>query len=230
MQIRINLLPPEIIARQEQKRKQKKLLAVGSLVLLLFIAVYCTLSFLTSQVHNEIADIQRERETLQIQAGDLRQFAELQNHKNKVENIVRQATEGSPEWSVILEDIGRSIPPDIWLDSFTAKYVYEEGSTKSTKNASLVQQAVADVQAQVQKLQEVEETPNGEVVLQGWAPDNSSVANWLEKLQGISGLTEVRCTFSTEETINGQVQRRFEIKAMLNLKKPAQAANKKAGE
>lgn len=230
MQIRINLLPPEIIARQEQKRKQQRLAAAGSLVLLLFIALYGLLMLVTIQTLDQVVVVRQQKEAMDKQAGDFKQFAELQAHKNKVEKIVNNATGNSPEWLEILEELGLQIPSDIWLESFTAKYKHEEKAAQPTKSSSIVQQAVADVQTQVDKLKAPEEAPNGEVTIQGWAPDNQSVARWLEQMQTIPGLTEIRCSFSTGGVVSGQVQTRFEIKAMLQQKRQAPVGTKKAGD
>lgn len=59
------------------------------------------------------------------------------------------------------------------------------------------------------------EEETGELVMQGYTYDHPATARWLEDMEEISHLTDVRCSYSAADEFRGYNVVRFEVKAGL---------------
>lgn len=122
MDLRINLLPPEIQARQQQKRNQQKLLFSGGLILVALVIVLGALITANTVTRTEVARLQEKRTALEQQAELYRPYAEMQARVVQTENLIQQAVGTPPDWAGVMTGIGMYIPPTVWLTDFTATW------------------------------------------------------------------------------------------------------------
>lgn len=120
MDIRINLLPPEILAQQRQQRDRQKLLLAGGLILTLLIAVYGLIFTSTTMTKAEVTRLQKQRAVLEQQVEVNRPYEEMRARVIQTENLIQQAMGSPPDWSGVMAGISMHIPPTVWLTEFTA--------------------------------------------------------------------------------------------------------------
>lgn len=194
MDIRLNLLPPEIMAR-EQKKSRLLLWAGGlTLVLLVQVALMFVLGSVTTQARLEAAHYQAQHQVLQEEMQSLQNYAVGQEQLQRLRSIAHEAMGTPPDWAGLLAAVGLNIPPDVWLDKLTASY-------------QVVPSPEEDARALTVAV--------GEIVISGWAPSHLAVAGWLGEMQHMPGITAIRCQYSMENQLQGHTLVQFEIKAAL---------------
>ncbi|MEW6276900.1 MAG: PilN domain-containing protein [Bacillota bacterium] len=196
----ISLLPPEIEARWRAQQKRRRYLLGGGLALLVFLAVYAALIALTFQAQLQVRALQAQRAAVQKEIAAYQEYAAMQARITSADNLLQQAVGTPPDWVQLMTGVSRFIPPDVWLTDFTAAVGAKEAGT--TKPAPARQATAPQSRPEA-----------GEVTLRGWAFDHQAVARWLEEIRRVPGLTDVRCQFATEDTLQQKAMVKFEIKA-----------------
>ncbi|MCG8400920.1 MAG: PilN domain-containing protein [Firmicutes bacterium] len=228
MSININLLPAEIKMQWTQRRRRQKIIAAAGIAGILVLFVYSTLLLTTFQARAEVTALQKERLVLEQHFPALEQYAQLQTRVVHSEGIIKQAMGTPPDWVSVLNDIGRYIPVNVWLTYFSAKYEHVHEQKKDT-NLPANRAVVTNAPAQSLPVIPGGKSPlDGEVVIRGYAYDHRSVAQWLEQIRQVSGLTGVSCQFSTGDNLDGKDIVSFEIKAQILPGPPAPYVSGKA--
>lgn len=128
MDIRVNLLPPEILGQQKQKRKQLMMLLAGGLVLVFLVGLFGVLFTVTAMTNAEAARLQERREILEQQAKAYRPYEEMSERIARTEKLIKQAVGSAPNWAGVITEIGISIPPTVWLSELSATYKADENT------------------------------------------------------------------------------------------------------
>ncbi|MBF7082140.1 hypothetical protein IT084_04005 [Desulfallas sp. Bu1-1] len=217
MPVSINLLPPEILARQEQQRRMHLLLVACALVLAIVAGAYSALTINTIKARAEVARLQREREALESKIQSLEQYAGIQDQVTRTGSLVRRAVGTPPDWARVLAGIGLDMPVNIWLTDLSATYKVDESNKAPAGQGGDNPRESSEGQQQLlnEPAQSSPDTSAGELVIRGWAFDHLAVAQWLKDLQRVPGLADIRCQFSSEENLLEQPMIQFEIKAAL---------------
>ena len=218
MNIRINLLPGEIVARREQEQKRRLLLAAGGIILALFLIINGTLLASAMLARNQLNDARNQRVALEQQAQSLKPFEELKARVAQVETLLQKVRGSAPDYSLLMSDIGLHIPATVRLTALTANY----------KPPAAPKPAAKEDDAKASS--EPAPVGSGEVVIRGETFDHNSVAGWLEELRRMPALSDIRCQFSTRDGSQTVQLVRFEIKAKLNAAPEAAPAAAKAGD
>lgn len=219
MDIRINLLPPEILARQRKQRDRQKLLLAGGLILTLLTSVYGLIFTSTTMTKAEVNRLQKQRVVLEQQVEVNRPYEEMRARVVRTENLIQQAMGSPPDWSGVMAGISMHIPPTVWLTEFTAtsrpdgktgaatiKPLIPGVQTDEKTGGATIKPLIPDVQA---------DGKTGGVTIKGQAYDHSSVAGWLEELRNVPGLDNVLCQVSTRVGSGNDPLISFEIEATL---------------
>ncbi|MEG6522542.1 PilN domain-containing protein [Desulfotomaculum sp. 1211_IL3151] len=238
MDIRINLLPPEIKYQLEQRKKQQKIMMLAAVIFVLFICLAVGLQIAKEKVNRDIAKLQQQKMLLEQQVATLKPYAELQAKKEQVDNRVKKAMGTSPDYPSLLEGIGLYLPPNIWLEDFSTNLSKNSGKNETKDNEMLnkvnqVTEAVAgkvpeNVNQAASKEKQV--VSYGEVMLRGYALNNFAVANWLKELAKFPQLTDIRLQSTAERENAGDIFTTFEIRASLAEPKDKKSAGQRAGE
>ncbi|ABO49573.1 Fimbrial assembly family protein [Desulforamulus reducens MI-1] len=246
MDIRINLLPPEIKHQFEQRKKQQRLMIISAVILAIFVCVMIGLQIGTQKVRSDIAKLQQQKLGLEKQVTLLKPYQELQAKKEKVDKRVRQAMGTSADYTPLLEGIGIYMPPNVWLEEFSVSLEKKNDKNASQNNLMLnkdnemldkVNKVADDVvnkgfsnNGDQDKKKAEQLVSYGEVYIRGYALDHFSVANWLKELEKIPQITGIRCQFSSEEETAGELLTTFEIKAALVQPRDTQPSGQRVGE
>ncbi|ACV63987.1 Fimbrial assembly family protein [Desulfofarcimen acetoxidans DSM 771] len=235
MDIRINLLPPELLGQQRKKQKRREQVFIGGIVLGVFLLVYAVLFIFTWQIESEAAALKKNRMALEAQVNANESYAVLQDKVAQADKLIGTALGTNADWTKIMTEINNCMPAGIRLTGFSVI----NNNTSVAAGNNPVAQLGQSVQGQKPVTSVTATTPNssapvapnastavGGLDLQGLSPDHSTVGEWLEGMNKLSYLSDVRCQFSSEEDQEGQKMVRFEIKAALN---PAGSQTGKAG-
>lgn len=211
MQIKINLLPPEIQAQLQNKRHQRIIGFVGAAILFFLVGTYLAMVVATHNLDQQMAELQKNRQALQQEIASYKTYQDLQAKTVKTNKLVQTLTGSSPNFIELLEGISHTIPYNVWLIELatSSKVTTPKGETDKKKQSAPVQ---------------------GEVVLRGNALDHAAVANWLHEMPSISVLRNIHLQTTSEEDSNGQPVTGFEIKASLTAGDSAADPQEKVGE
>lgn len=208
----ISLLPPEIKAQRQIRRRRTLYFLGSSLVLLIFLGINAALTVGAVQVRAEARALQERRAELGKEVSAYKPYADMQASLTKADKIARQAMGTPPDYKVIMAGIGLYIPEGVWLTDFTASYKTDEKG-KSQVKAGQTDSTTVPAQPAA-----------GELMVRGWTSSHPKVARWLEDIRSVPGLTDVSCQFSSEEELNGLPMIKFEIKATVLAGAPYQPA------
>lgn len=186
----ISLLPPEIRARQEARRKSRVLLLGSTAVLALFLVVYGSLFAIAWQTQAELRGLRTEREALQRELPAYQQYVSIQKQVEHTDKLLKDAMGRSPDWASILTGLGLHIPEGVWLTDLAL--AYKAGEVGS------------------------------ELTMRGAAKSHALVAEWLNGIRQVPGLSDVFCQFASAEDDSEKTTIRFEIKAVLQPGAPYQ--------
>lgn len=222
MAVNINLLPPEIKLQWVLKEKQQKLVVVGSLTGIFLLVLFGFLLVATIHAKADAVKLAKEKEVLLNKFPELEQYAAIQDQVSDEEKILEQAMGAPPEWVNLLYDLGRCMPADVWLTDFTASYQQETEKQaekpKETKPADDKAVVTKDQLRNVLGMQpkRTEETLlDGGVTISGYADDQLSVAELLNNIQQVAGLTGAKCQTLSQEEVDGKIVIHFKITAEL---------------
>jgi Tfp pilus assembly protein PilN len=117
--IRINLIPPEILASRRDERRWKWVWLFGGL-LSVAIAMFWAIIFLqVNAATSDVASIQQEAATLTASASRFDVFQRTEADLSVRKDAVNAAIAGRIDWSKVLFELGLVLPRDIYLTTFT---------------------------------------------------------------------------------------------------------------
>ncbi|MTV49386.1 hypothetical protein GJ688_10390 [Heliobacillus mobilis] len=218
MNIRINLLPPEIVALQKNKQEKRKILMILGILAVIFICSYGTLFILTQRTQTELEQIHNERIQLDQRVQLYEPYTKALQEIQAIQGIADRALGTPPNWSKLLIDIGINIPDDVWITDMHAIYNGNSGQqikdnmkADGNQQGNMLEKAINNVTSQENTGRGSNVSQEHQISIQGVALSNYAVADWLSEIRQVSSLSDVRCQFSTDETTESQRQVRFEI-------------------
>jgi len=118
--IRINLLPPEIIAKRKAERRWVYVMfgALGVTILLFSAWGYASLAVMN--VRGELADKEQQATNLSSQAELFKVFEAKQADLEARKVIADKALVGKIDWAKLLTEFSLVLPNDVWLSSLAA--------------------------------------------------------------------------------------------------------------
>jgi Tfp pilus assembly protein PilN len=117
--IRINLIPPEILATRRDERRWKWVWLAGGLIAAGIALFWATTYLQVSAANSEVASIQQEATSLQGQTARFSVFQRNEADLNVRKAAVTAAMAGRIDWSRMLFELGLVLPNDIYLTTFT---------------------------------------------------------------------------------------------------------------
>jgi Tfp pilus assembly protein PilN len=175
----VNLLPPELRARQKTKQLTTLIIGGGAAVVVLLIAFWFLQSQKLAGINDDIAAQTSSNQQLQAQIDQLQEFQQLQEQAAAQEALLSKAWVGEVSFSEMLMDLSRTIPSDAYLDSF---------------NATLAAPVTAGVATQT--------TFVGAFTAGGAADGFESLANWITRLESVKGWVNPWVSSATETAAN----------------------------
>jgi Tfp pilus assembly protein PilN len=159
----VNLLPPDIVAAQRQRRMAGVVALAGAGVVVLIFLFYL---LQVNKVGDVRADIERQERTnasLQNQIDDLREFDELRARAQAKQELLNTVFLNEISFSGIMMDVSRVIPSTAALTSMTAS---TQEPTPTTGGNTLL---------------------TGRIDVAGLALDYETLHAWLTRLERVRG-------------------------------------------
>jgi len=202
----VNLLPPELRARQKVKQLTTLIIGAGAAIIVLLLAFWFLQGQKLAGVNDDIAAQNLTNSGLQTQIDQLQEFQQLQEEAAAQEALLTTAWTGEVSFSQMLMDLSRTIPSDAYLDSF---------------NAALTKPVVGEVPV----------TPTttfvGSFTTSGAADGFESLASWLTRLESVKGWVNPWMSSATETGPNTGL---YQFSSGVDLSEDALTARGKAGE
>ncbi|NPV72428.1 MAG: hypothetical protein HPY89_01250 [Pelotomaculum sp.] len=221
MDIRINLLPPEMIARHSRWRRQRRLYLAGGAGLAVLLAAHAVLFVTTQLVNHNVNRLIKERQAIEGEVQAYRKFSEMRARVAEIEKLLQKARGTPVDVKRTLAEISLRIPLNVWLTEITVggkeggKSPAAGASAEGTAGGKGGQAGGALPESSQSRTKAVSAGKAMEVTIKGWAFGHSSVALWLEDLEKVYGLSDVQCQLSNSEKLGDNFMTRFEIKANL---------------
>jgi Tfp pilus assembly protein PilN len=159
----VNLLPPDILAAQRQRRMAGVVALAGVGVIALIILFYLLQVGKVGGIRSDIERQERTNASLQKQIDDLQAFDELRARAQAKQELLNSVFADEISFSGLLMDISRVIPTNAALTSMTA--ASQEPAPTTGGNTLLT----------------------GRIDVAGLALDYDTLASWLTRLERVRG-------------------------------------------
>jgi Tfp pilus assembly protein PilN len=159
----VNLLPPDILAAQRQRRMAGVVALAGAGVIGLIFVFYVLQLGSLGSVREDIERADQNNAGLQRDIEALQQFEEIRSRAQAKQDLLNQVYANEISFSGILMDVSRVIPSDAALTSFSAT---SQEPTATTGGSTLL---------------------TGRIDVAGLAIDYDTIASWLMRLERIRG-------------------------------------------
>jgi len=170
----VNLLPPELRAREVTRRQFNIVVVVGVIVLGLVGLFYFFQVMNLSGAQDDLAAQEADNAQLQAQIADLQRFADLQAQLAARQAQVRTVFAGEISWSTALLDVSRVIPTNAYLTSLSASI--SAAPVEGATGATLV----------------------GAIDFTGQVLETDTLASWLTRLEQVDGWVNAWFNSATE--------------------------------
>jgi Tfp pilus assembly protein PilN len=160
---RVNLLPPDILAAQRQRRLAGVVALAGIGVIGLILVFYVIQLGNLSGVRSDIEAQQRSNQSLQSEIDSLREFEELRARAQAKQELLDSVFANEVSFSGLLMDVSRVIPSTA---AFTAMSSSTQVPTPTVGGTTLL---------------------IGRIDIGGLALDYDTIASWLTRLERVRG-------------------------------------------
>jgi Tfp pilus assembly protein PilN len=159
----VNLLPPDILAAQRQRRLAGVVALAGIGVIGLILVFYVLQLGKVSGIRSDIDQQQQTNQGLQTEIQKLREFEQLRAQAQAKQKLLNDVFANEISFSGLLMDISRVIPSSAALTSMTAT---SQEPIPSTGGSTLL---------------------TGRIDVAGLALDYDTIASWLTRLERVRG-------------------------------------------
>ena len=159
----VNLLPPEILAAQRQRRLAGVVALAGIGLIGLILVFYVLQLGKVGAIRSDIDDQKQTNQSLQSQIQGLREFEELRARAQAKQQLLDDVFANEISFSGLLMDISRVIPSTAALTSMSA---VSQEPTPTTGGSTLL---------------------TGKIDIAGLALDYQTIASWLTRLERVRG-------------------------------------------
>ncbi|MGZ5297260.1 MAG: PilN domain-containing protein [Actinomycetota bacterium] len=177
----VNLLPPELRARQKTKQLTTLLVGAGVALIVLLMGFWFLQGQKLAGVDDDVAAQNLTNSGLQTQIDQLQEFQQLQEQAAVQLALLTKAYAGEVSFSQMLMDLSRTIPSDAYLDSFNAALAAPAtaGSVPTTTTSFV-----------------------GSFTASGASDGLESLASWLTRLESVKGWVNPWFSSATETAAN----------------------------
>jgi Tfp pilus assembly protein PilN len=159
----VNLLPPEILAAQRQRRLAGVVALAGVGVIGLILVFYVLQLGKVSGIRSDIDQQNQTNQSLQAEIQKLREFEELRTRAQAKQKLLNDVFANEISFSGLLMDVSRVIPSTAALTSMTAT---TQEPAPTTGGSTLL---------------------TGRIDISGLALDYDTIASWLSRLERVRG-------------------------------------------
>lgn len=177
----VNLLPPELRARQKTRQLTTLIAGAGVALIVLLLGFWFLQGQKVAGIKDDVAAQNLTNSGLQTQIDQLQEFQQLQEQAAAQQALLTKAFAGEVSFSQMLMDLSRTIPSDAYLDSFNASVTAPgAGTVPATPATGFV----------------------GSFTAGGAADGLESLASWLTRLESVKGWVNPWFSSATETGAN----------------------------
>jgi Tfp pilus assembly protein PilN len=177
---RVNLLPPDILAAQRQRRLAGVVALAGVGVIGLILVFYVLQLGKLSGIRSDIEQQQQSNQSLQSQIDELREFEELRQRAQAKQALLDSVFANEISFSGLLMDVSRVIPSTAALTALNAS---AQEPTPTVGGTTLL---------------------TGRIDVAGLALDYDTIASWLTRLERVRGWVNPWVT-SIADVVDGPI-------------------------
>ena len=119
----INLLPPEVAAERDRRRRAVGLVGVGVVYLAILGLGVVFWNGKVQDARDLVADQEQINLGLEREVAALSASRDLQTEYENRADLVRTALEADVDWGIILNDLARLAPQRVWVEAFSGTVV-----------------------------------------------------------------------------------------------------------
>jgi Tfp pilus assembly protein PilN len=187
----VNLLPPEIRARQAIRRTTGLVVAIGAGIVALILVFFFVQTARLASAKDELAAQQQANAALEQQIGELQPYADLQAQLLAKQAMVNTVYANEVSWSGVLLDVSRVIPDESYLTGMNGQ-VSATGVVPTEAGPALI----------------------GGMTFQGVAQGTDTIATWLTRLDQVDGWINAWANSAQE---NGEYSRIYTFDSAVDL-------------
>ncbi|MGM0652787.1 MAG: PilN domain-containing protein [Bacillota bacterium] len=150
----VSLLPPEIKTKKQQERKQGIIIRIALLLFVIVLVIYAFLLVSSIMARSDLEALRSERELLENQAAALEEYEILYNEMNDAEIRLNQAMGEAPPWGRLIQDLGMTLPPGVWLSDLSVNFSEESGSF-NMRGWAYTHSGVAEMREELEKMDQL---------------------------------------------------------------------------
>ena len=124
--IKINLLPPEIIAEEIRQARQARFTRLTVTAFIVLVACFVSLFAVTLHIKGRSNALANERKVLEEEIAEYKPYVKLQSGIASKSKIVKEAVKAPPAWQDILVAMGTEIPSNVWMTDTTMNFNIED--------------------------------------------------------------------------------------------------------
>lgn len=184
---RVNLLPPEVLAARRLGHVQRWLACGLAVVLLALGGLWWTAQRSVADAQVAVAAQQARSVALQQEQSRYAEGPRVQAQVARVQLAQEVAMAGDVRWYEYLDSIGVHAPATVWLTDLSVSLADSASASGAPADAvdPLAEPAIATV------------------TFSGAGSDYADVADWLEALTAIPGLSDARYSTASATTVDG---------------------------
>lgn len=188
--MRINLLPPEYLERQQARRRTIAVVAIALIALAALGAVYVLQAMRLAAIREDLAEQRAENARLAQQIAELQNVNQLQLEVQASRDLLATLLADRVRWSGVLRDVSLVIPGEAWLSGLTG--ATGEAVVTGAEPAGTTEPAPG--------------SPGlvGQITFNGFAFDHRDVALWLSRLEDVRGFVNPWLSNSQKTLIGTQ--------------------------
>lgn len=118
----ISLLPSEYRNLKASARKKELSVLVMATIVIAFAIIFVTISVIASTYDSNLESLQNENASLERRIREYQYIEVLQSEVSALQSQVLQIAGSSVDWSIIIREIGNSVPPQISLSSLVITF------------------------------------------------------------------------------------------------------------
>lgn len=125
---KISLLPDEYRMLHQASRKKDKGLMIFIVIMLALFMTYLCITILTSAKGRELEKITGKNQAIANRITGINELVALRNEAQSLSDMASSAYGTSPEWDVLLTEIGNTVPDGIGLTNMILSYSDDNGN------------------------------------------------------------------------------------------------------
>lgn len=170
-----DLLPDEVVASRRLGELKRRVVIGLAVLLVLLIGWYVLAMWGTSKAKDDLASAQRQTTTLQAQLRTFQPLVTAQTQSAQISSALTRLMAGDAQWTDLLTTLRASAKDGVTLTSITGSMTAGAASVGSSASGLGVLNQTGKQQV-------------GTLTLTGTAPDNNTVAAYVDTLAKVKGL------------------------------------------